>query len=53
MKQDKYVIHCPKCKTTFDVSHQLTIWQKELYEEIDKLIKKIKEKEIVIGEKLK
>ncbi len=39
----KYLIHCQKCKTTHDVSEQMTIWKKELFEEINKLVKRLLE----------
>lgn len=40
MKKEKWIIHCPECKTTHDVSEQMNIWKKELFEEIEKLVKK-------------
>ncbi len=44
MKKIEYLIHCPECKTTFDVSEQLEVWKEELFEKINKLVKKMKVK---------
>jgi len=38
----KYLIPCPNCKATFDVSEQLEVWKEELFKEINKLTKKLK-----------
>ena len=41
----KYKIHCPKCRSTFNISEQINIWKEELFEDINKLVKKkLKEK---------
>lgn len=40
----KYAIHCPKCKTTFDVSEQLNQWKNELFKKIEDLVNNEKEK---------
>jgi hypothetical protein len=38
--KEKYIIHCPNCKSSFDVSEQLLVWKKNLFEKIEDLIKK-------------
>lgn len=39
----KYLLHCPKCKATFDVSKQLFIWRDEFFDKLNILIKELKE----------
>jgi len=39
MKKSKYIILCPKCKTTHDCSDQMNEWKEELFKDIDKLVK--------------
>ncbi len=39
--KNKYIIVCPKCNTSHNVSEQMVLWKEELFEEINKLIKKI------------
>ena len=34
----EYIINCPKCKSSFDVSKQMEIWKEELFIDINKLI---------------
>ena len=41
---EKYILLCPKCKSTFDTSEQMEMWKQEFLEEIDKIIKRMKEK---------
>lgn len=41
-KQEKWLIHCPECKTTFDVSEQMENWRQQFIREIEKVIEKLK-----------
>jgi len=36
--KEKYLIYCPKCKSTFNVSEQMNIWRDEFLEKINKII---------------
>jgi len=38
----KYIIYCPKCKSTFDCSSQLEEWKIEFDVEIDNVIKNLR-----------
>jgi hypothetical protein len=40
--KEKYIIHCPKCKTSFDVSKQMDNWKNELFKKIEKIIEEMK-----------
>ena len=41
-KMKKYIILCPKCETTHDISEQMSIWRDEFLSRINKLIKDMK-----------
>ena len=41
MENSKYTIEC-KCGNTFDCSNQMEVWKNELFEEIEKIIKKLR-----------
>ena len=38
----KYILYCPKCRSTHDVSSQLNVWKEEFFGEIEDLVKKLK-----------
>jgi len=40
--KEKYAIHCPKCKSTFDVSEQMNVWKNEIIDKFEKLLKEEK-----------
>jgi len=41
---EKYLIHCPKCKSTFNISEIADKWKQEFLELFDEAVKKFKEK---------
>ncbi len=42
MKKQKYLIICPKCNSSHNVSKQMNIWRDEFVEEINKTMNKLK-----------
>ena len=43
-KKQKWFVHCPKCKSTFDVSEQMQMWKQEFIKVLEGAVIKFKEK---------
>lgn len=37
---EEYIIHCPKCEVTHDVSEQMNVWKREFFEEVNEIVKR-------------